>query len=103
MFCELFGATARNRVLEIFLEGREIDNGLGNVAEEAGLNRASVYNVASGLLKQGIIMPSRIVGRTQLYKLNFKNDEVRILSKSFDDALRLAAREVNRAYKARAV
>lgn len=102
-FCELFGATARNRVLEIFLEGREVDNGLGNVAEEAKLNRASVYNVASGLLKHGIIIPSRIVGRTQLYKLNSKNDEAKLLSKSFDDALRLVAREIKRAYKVKVV
>ena len=92
----MFGATPRNRVLEIFLEGREIDNGLGNIAEEGGLNRATVYNVARELLAQGVIVPARKIGRTQLYRLNFKNQHVLALVKVFDFALRLAAADVRK-------
>lgn len=93
-FCDLFGADARNRVLEIFLEGPEVDNGLGNVAEESGLSRATVYNVMSGLLEQGLVVPSRIVGRTQLYKLDLNKEEVKALLKAFDLTLKIIEKEV---------
>ena len=89
VFCDVFGISPRNRVLEIFLEGKEIDNCLGNVAKEGELNRATVYNVINSLLKEKIIVTSRIIGRTQLYKLNAEKDEAKMLIKAFDDTLRL--------------
>ena len=97
-FCDLFGATARNRVLEIFLEGTGVDNGLGNIAEESGLSRATVYYIIARLLRQGLVMPTRTVGRTQLYKLNTGNEEVKALLSGFNSALRLVENEVKRIY-----
>lgn len=93
-FCDLFGATSRNRVLEIFLEGREIDNSLGNIAEEGNINRATVYNAVRELLGQEVIVPTRKVGKTQLYKLNLNNSNVKAIAKVFDLTLKLAAKEV---------
>ncbi len=93
MFCDLFGGTPRNRVLEIFLEGREIDNSLGNIAEEGNMNRATVYNMARELLKQKVITPTRKVSKTQLYKLNMKNPDVNALVKVFDLTMKLAAKD----------
>lgn len=102
VFCEIFDSTARNRVLEIFLEGPEVDNSLGNIAEESGLSRAAVYNVIGGLLEQGLIAPSRKIGRTQLYRLNPNKDEVRVLVKAFNLALGVVAKEVERGMMKRA-
>lgn len=98
-FCDLFGNTPRNRVLEVFLEGREIDNSLGNVSEEGCLNRATVYNVAKTLLRQEIITQTRKIGRTQLYGLNFRSRDVQDLVKVFDFALKLVATDVKRDIK----
>ncbi len=95
-FCDVFGPTARNRVLEIFLEGPGVDNGLGNIAEESGLSRAAVYVIIEELLEQRLVVPSRKVGRTQLYKLDMNKEEVKALLKAFDLTLKLVAKEVER-------
>ena len=98
-FCDLFGATARNRVLELFLEGREMDNSLGNIADEGKLNRATVYNVLGKLLKQKVILPTRKIGRTQLYQLNLDNEEVKALIRAFDFVLTGVYKEIKRTHK----
>lgn len=98
-FCDLIGASARNRVLEVFLEGWEIDNSFGNAAEESSLNRATVYNVAEELLKERVLVPTRKVGRAQLYKLNTDNESVKALIKIFNLALKIVEKEVQREMK----
>ncbi|HLD33230.1 MAG TPA: hypothetical protein VJB66_00795 [Candidatus Nanoarchaeia archaeon] len=86
-FCNLFGGTPRNRILEFFLEMRGMDYGIGDVAREAGLNRATTYNTMEELLKSGLIIPTRKLGKTQLYSLDLKNSEVQFLIKIFDRVL----------------
>ena len=86
-FCNLFGGTPRNRILEFFLEMRGMDYGIGDVAREAGLNRATTYNTMEELLKSGLIIPTRKLGKTQLYSLDLKNSEAQFLIKIFDRVL----------------
>lgn len=96
VFCDVFGASARNRVLEIFLEGPGVDNGLGNIAEETELSRAAVYNVIDSLLEQGLVVPTRKIGKTQLYKLNLGKEEVKVLVKAFDLSLKAIENELEK-------
>jgi Fe2+ or Zn2+ uptake regulation protein len=79
IFCEMFGTSVRNRVLEFLLEMRELDFGAGDIAEETGLSRASVYNMVECLLKEGYVVESRIVSGAQLYGLNKKEKKVKVL------------------------
>lgn len=102
-FCDLVGPSPRNRVLEIFLEGWEIDNGFGNVAEESSLNRATVYIVAQKLLKEGMILPTRKVGRAQLYKLNTDNEYAKALIKIFNLSLKIVEKEYLEAHPLKAI
>lgn len=92
-FCNTFGTTGRNRVIEFFLEGRELDFGLGDVAERTGLIRATAYNVADELLKEGILVLSRKVGRTQLYKLNLAEPKVKVFIEAFNMMLQRIAEQ----------
>jgi len=86
-FCNLFGSTPRNRILEFFLEMRSMDYGLGDVAQETGLNRTTTYNTMEELLKSKLITPTRKLGRTQLYGINMKNPEVKVLIKVMDNVI----------------
>ena len=87
-FCEVFGVNPRNRVLEFFLTFRSFDSGIGDIAEETGLNRATTYNVMEELIKEKYVIPTRKVSGTQLYKLNKEKNEVNILLKAFKMVLK---------------
>lgn len=92
-FCNIFGDTLRNKVLEFFLEGHELDYAVSTVAEELDLNRATAYNIIEDLLKEEIIEESRRIGNTQLYKLNKEKPKVKALMKAFNAALRVVLKE----------
>jgi len=95
-FCKIFGATPRNRILEVFLEMRELDLALGDVSIDAGLNKATTYNTAQQLIGEGFILPTRKVGKIQLYKLNMKKPEVKVLIVAFNDVLKGLSEKYNR-------
>lgn len=83
-FCELFGCNPRNRILEFFLEMRELDFSIGDISKELNLNRATTYNTMDGLIANKFIMASRVVSGGQLYKLNINKKEVIILIQVFN-------------------
>lgn len=92
-FCEVFGVTPRNRVIEFFLEMRELDFTIGDVARETGLNRATTYNTMEDLIQEGYITPTRKVSGGQLYKLNIERREVKVLVDAFNLLLKKVVNE----------
>ena len=92
-FCEIYGNTARNRVLQHLLEGSGLDFGIGDIARQAGLSRPKVYDIISALLSSGQVKPTRIVGRTQLYMLVEDHPINRLLMRDFRECLRLVVEE----------
>ncbi len=87
-FCEIFGINPRNRVLEFFLEMKELDFTAGDIAKETGLNRATTYNIIEELVGQQVLVPTRKVSGGQLYKLNAGKNEVKILIEVFNLVLK---------------
>ena len=90
-FCEIFGLTPRNRIIEFFLEMRELDFSIGDVAKETELNRATTYNTIEELTKAEYLVPTRKVSGGQLYKLNTEKKEVKILINTFNTVLQSIA------------
>ena len=90
-FCSVFGASPRNRVIEFFIELRELDFSAGDVARETGLNRATAYTTMGELVEQGYLVSTRKVSGSQLYKLNQPKAEVSVLIDAFNIALRRMA------------
>ncbi|MBI2499564.1 hypothetical protein HYV88_04960 [Candidatus Woesearchaeota archaeon] len=86
-FVEIFGITPKNRIIEFFLEMRELDFSIGDVANETGLSRATTYNTAKELIKNKIILPTRKLRGIQLYRLNLKKPEVQVLIRAFNEVL----------------
>jgi len=87
MFMDVVGYTPRNMVLEYFLECRILDVAVSDIIEEYRLSKGTVYAMINEFVKQKLVVPSRIVGNTQLYKLNLENPVAHALAKLFDECL----------------
>ena len=92
-FCKILGITPRNRIIEFFLEMKDIDYGIADVARNLEMHQATAYNVTKELIDNKILIPHRILGRTQTYILNKKNKVVKILIKIFNELLKNIAKE----------
>jgi sugar-specific transcriptional regulator TrmB len=91
IFCEMYGNSLRNRVLEQLLENLALDFAVGDLAKETKISRPKAYQIVDDFESQGLIRKSRQVGKTQLYILNRDNPRVQLILHSFKECLRLAA------------
>lgn len=66
----LFGMPARTRLLSVFVDEREYDLTVTEMAEQAGIARSTVYDHLDDLLELGIIEETRTSGGSTRYQLN---------------------------------
>lgn len=92
-FCETYGATIENQVLEYLLENQDLDVAVGDMAKELDISRPKAYDVFGDFEKRKYILKSRVVGKTQLYKLNKDSIRVKIFLRNFDECLQLVIDE----------
>jgi len=78
---ELFGNSVLTKVLDFFLENRFWDYTKTDVANHVDMSRQSMYLNWPTLEKYGIVLPSRKIGGTTLYKTNPESPIVKALSK----------------------
>jgi len=78
---ELFGNSVLVKMVDFFLENRFWDYTKTDVAKHIGKSRQSVSDCWAVLEKHGIVVPSRKIGRTVLYKTNPESPIVKELSK----------------------
>src|SRR3990172_7536251 len=93
VFCGTYGNTIHNRILEYVLENQDIDFAIGDMAKELGISKPKAYEVIKYFEEKGYIGKSRLVGKTQMYKLNKENKRVKLFLKDFKECLRLVAEE----------
>jgi len=86
LFIELFGDYPTIRVLDFLLTERELDFSISDMARNAGIGRATLYRIWEQLIKNDIILPTRVIGKSRLYKLNIKNQKIKKLIE-IDDML----------------
>lgn len=92
-FCETYGATIENGVLEYLLENQDLDVAVGDLAKEVSISRPKAYGVIKEFEKNGFVEKTRVVGKTQLYKLNKENIRVKIFLRNFQECLQLIIEE----------
>ncbi len=90
-YCEVYGSTLQNRVMEFLLENQLSDLAVGDVAKEVIISRPKAYQIIEEFQNKGYIIKSRIIGKTQLYKLNKENFVVKIFMRNFKECLRMVA------------
>ena len=88
LFIEFMGDSPTIRVLDYLLTERDLDFSITDVAKNAGIGRSTLYQIWDGLIKNKIIMPTRVIGKAKLYQLNKDNNKIKKLIE-IDDALML--------------
>jgi Mn-dependent DtxR family transcriptional regulator len=93
VFCEVYGENINNWVLEYVLENQWLDFAIGDMAKELGISKPKAYDVMKHFEAKGYVKKSRMVGKTQLYKLNKEDARVQLLIKAFMACLKLVVDE----------
>lgn len=92
-FCETYGNTIPNRVLEHLMENEDLDFAVGDMAKELQISKPKAYEIIGEFEKKGYVKKSRIVGKTQLYILNKDNSRVKLFLNDFKECLRFVVEE----------
>ncbi len=87
LFKRALGDTPKIRVLEFFIEGRELDYHISDIAEGAEIGRTTLFRIWNDLIKAKLIIPTRQIGNAKLYKLNQENPFVKKLVVLFDEVI----------------
>jgi len=87
LFRKTLGDTPKIRVLEFFIEGRELDYSISDIAEGAEIGRTTLFRIWDDLIKTKVIVPTRQIGNAKLFKLNIVNPFVKKLVEVFDEII----------------
>lgn len=75
----VFGNSPILKVIDFFIEHREFDYSLTEIARNADVGWSTLHQFWKKLVKLGIVIQTRRIGRAELYKLNTENTLVRKL------------------------
>ncbi len=79
LFLDTFGDTPLLRVIEFFLTYPDFDYTKSYVAKETGVSRVTIEGIWKKLIKTGIIIESRKVGKILMWQLNKGSPKVQVL------------------------
>ena len=103
VFCETFGISIENRILEYLLESEYLGISIGDMAKELEISRPKAYQVIYELEAKSYVKKHRVIGKTQLYILNKENKHVKLLLKSFNECIKMVMDEYAEKKKAKPV
>ncbi len=78
-FVDAFGESPRIKALDFILDNRILDWSKSDMARATGISRNTLNMFFSDLVKSGIIVRSRAIGRAVLYKVNTRSGFVQRL------------------------
>ncbi|MBS3146221.1 hypothetical protein J4471_00830 [Candidatus Woesearchaeota archaeon] len=87
IFTKAVGNTAKIKVLEFLIEGRELDYSLSDIAEGSGIGRTTLFRIWNDFEKLNLVIQTRTIGNAKLFKLNNKNPFVKRLIELFDSLI----------------
>ncbi|HLD05110.1 MAG TPA: winged helix-turn-helix domain-containing protein [Candidatus Nanoarchaeia archaeon] len=93
VFCEVFGITTDNRILEYLLEAAELGISIGDMARDLEISRPKAYQAIYELEEKRYVKKHRVISKTQLYILNKENPHVKVLLRAFNDCLNMVMDE----------
>ena len=79
LFIEFMGDSPTIRVMDYLLTERDLDFSITDMAKNAGIGRSTLYRLWEDLIKNKIIVPTRIIGKAKLHKLNKENIAIKKL------------------------
>ncbi|MBW2976253.1 hypothetical protein KY347_02295 [Candidatus Woesearchaeota archaeon] len=79
LFIEFMGDSPMIRVLDYLITYKEVDFSITDIAENAGIGRATLYRIWGNLISNKIIKHTRDIGKAKLFTLNVKNKKIQKL------------------------
>ena len=84
LFVEFMGDSPMIKVMDYLITERELDFSITDMAENAGIGRATLYRIWDDLIKNEIIFHTRDIGKAKLFKLNTANTKIKKLIEIYD-------------------
>jgi len=81
----VFGKSPQTRIIDLFLDNPFFEFTRLEMVEALGMAKITMYNTLPLIEQSGIIVPTRRIGRSQLYRLNGNSDTVKNLRKMIQD------------------
>src|SRR3989339_230606 len=88
LFMEFMGDSPTIKVLDYLMTERDLDFSITDISRNSGVGRTTLYRIWKSLIENKIIIYTRVIGRSRLYKLNKGNIKIKKLME-IDDALNL--------------
>ncbi len=84
LFVEFMGDSPMIKMLDYLITERELDFSITDMAENSGIGRATLYRMWDNLTKNKIIVPTRVIGKAKLFRLNTDNKKIKKLIEVYD-------------------
>lgn len=81
IFLEVFGSNPMIKVLDFLITFQAFDYPLTEIAKNSGISYSTLQTFWNNLEKNKIVVKTRRIGKSDLYKLNIKNPAVQQLIK----------------------
>jgi hypothetical protein len=95
IFLMTFGKSPQTRIIDLFLDNPFFEFTRLELVEALGMAKVTMYNTIPLIVQSGIVIPSRKIGRSQLYRLNGNSQIVRNLQNIIKEAsLEIAELEI---------
>ena len=99
-FRVVFGDTPIVKVIDFFIENREFDYSLTDIAKNSDIGWSTLHLFWNKLVEIGIVTKTRRIGRAELYKLNVGSPLVKkLIELDKDISKKLINEELNRQKK----
>jgi sugar-specific transcriptional regulator TrmB len=95
-YCEIYGNTKENIVMEYLLEAYDSDMAASEIYMLEKISKPKVYQIIDKFIKKGIVIKSRVIGKTQMYKLNTENPIVKIYMRNFKECLNMVSEQYSK-------
>jgi hypothetical protein len=73
LFIEFMGDSPMTRIFDYLLTEQDVDFSISDTARNARVGRTTLYRIWDKLIEKKIIIPTRVIGKSKLYKLNKNN------------------------------
>ena len=86
LFIEFMGDSPKIRIIDYLLTMGGLDFSITDMARNVTIGRTTLYRIWDQLLKNKIILSTRVIGKSKLYKLNKENPKIQKIME-LDDML----------------
>lgn len=76
IFVEYFGGTPIAKVMDFLIMGKDFDYSVTDIARGASVGWSAFQRIWQRLVARKVVVPTRRIGRSQLYKLNVADPTV---------------------------